>query len=672
MCKRIVFCFSVLVGLTVNVTTVNANISGKVTNQAGQGIADAVCTLVVKGKKATTGADGSYGLITTVVSKFLGLKPRSTTITLNRDVINFSLANPSPVKVEILDINGHLLKKEVLRNAQPGFYRFNIAENSRTANILVIHASIGKREMTFRYLPLNNGKYTVNSSAESSVPAGEKLAKITAVIDTLKVSAENYTAKAVAITTYDTTINITLNIEDPDALTVRLDQERQTIQGFGINACLMTGSIFNIDECFGLDGKDALGMSVLRIGMDTGGGHRGVPSGWEKARTQYNAKIIGSCWSAPGDWKTNGQENDGGHLKPTYYTQWAERIATYAKTNNLYAMGVSNEADFSSACAGTPPCTDHYASMTYTGKEMVAFVKEARKAFNKIAPNVKMMAPEASLWIHVWSNISPTYKDQGLYNSSDPHGCGCFSNDITDEAAAKCAEKCKNGDGYDYGHWLAKDTAAWNAIDILGVHEYESQKAYQWPADVTGGKRTKEIWQTEMSGVMYWPEQGPSITIENGVAVARWIQSALTVGEASAWCYWWYGAPYYTSNDNEGLALIKNNSQKAKRYYTFGNYSRYIRPGQKIVNITGTDKLPAKVLLTASKADDGKVVIVAVNETASAQSVSIQIAGGTAPASFKSYVTNGSANWKEGNATISGGVLTMELEKMSVTTFVGE
>ncbi|MBN2036418.1 MAG: hypothetical protein JW768_06715 [Chitinispirillaceae bacterium] len=673
MCRRLLFCLIMFAAATVNVQTANADISGKVANQAGKGIANATLTLAVKKTTATTGSDGSFTLATTGTA-FTLLQPQSTTITLNRDVINFSLANPSPVKVEIFDVKGNVLKKEVLQNAQPGFYRFNIAENCRTTNLLVVHASIGKREMTFRYLPLNNGKQTVNSSVETSVPAGGTLAKIAAVIDTLKVTATNYTEKKVAITSYDTTVNVTLDTVDDNSLAVRLDQEKQTIQGFGINACLMTGSIFNIDECFGLNGNDALGMSILRIGMDVGGGHRGVPSGWERARTQYNAKIIGSCWSAQGGWKSNGQEDGGGYLKKEYYTQWAELIAKYAKNNNLYAMSIANESDFASCGGGSgkacnPPLTNAYASMTYTGKQMAEFVKEARKAFDKICPDVKLIAPEASLWIHVWSNLSG--KDK--YNSSDPHGCGCFANDITEEAEAKCAEKCKNGEGYDYGHWLAKDEEAWKAIDILGVHEYETQKAHAWPADVTGGVRTKEVWQTEMSGVMYWPEQGPTTDINNGVAVARWIQSALTIGEASAWLYWWYGPPYYDWDDNEGLALVKGKSQKTKRYYTFGNYSRYIRPGQKVVNITGTDKLPAKVLLTASKADDGTVVIVAVNETTSAQSVPIKIAGGTAPASFKPIVTAESYNWKEGSAvSVADGVLTMQLEKMSVTTFVSQ
>ena len=102
---------------------------------------------------------------------------------------------------------------------------------------------------------------------------------------------------------------------------------------------------------------------------------------------------------------------------------------------------------------------------------------------------------------------------------------------------------------------LWNDQTAWNAFDILGVHEYDSQIAYAWPADVNGGRPNKEVWQTEMSGVRHWPEEGPSTTIQNGVAVAGWIHSALTVGEASAWLYWWYEA--YYQNDNEGLALTQ-------------------------------------------------------------------------------------------------------------------
>jgi len=278
-----------------------------------------------------------------------------------------------------------------------------------------------------------------------------------------------------------------------------------------------------------------------------------------------------------------------------------------------------------------------------------------------------MIAPEASLWIHVWSNLSPTNKANGGYDSSDPLGCKCFSNEITAAAAATCDPKCTE-DGYDYGHWLAKDPAAWAAFDILGVHEYESQVAYAWPADVNGGVKDKEVWQTEMSGVMYWPEQGPSTDINNGVAVARWIHSALTVGEASAWLYWWYEA--YYQNDNEGLALIQGSSTIAKRYYAMGNFSRFIRPDVfHAVGMAGP--APDKVMVSAYKGDGGEVVIVAINETNQAVEIPIAITGGTAPTSLTPWVTSAQDNLvSKAAVTVTDGVFTASLPATSVTSFV--
>ncbi len=464
---------------------------------------------------------------------------------------------------------------------------------------------------------------------------------------------------------------------EPDVLTVQLAEVRQIIRGFGLNATIVqSGKTLPWQQLFTLEGEKALGLSILRIGMHENGGHRDVPSDWQQAR-MLGARVIGSCWSAPAGWKDNNSTTGGGHLKADYYDDWAMRIADYAKTNDLYAMSIGNETDFASCSPSqgrpcSPPLTDEYESMVYTGKELAAFVKVAGPIFKERAPNTKLIAPEASLWIHVWSNLSPTNKANGGYDSSDPLGCGCFSNDINDAAAlAKCDTKCTTGEaGYDYGHWLAKDPASWDALDILGVHEYESQIAYAWPADVTGGVRTKEVWQTEMSGVMYWPEQGPSTDINNGIAVAKWIHSALTVGEASAWLYWWYEA--YYQDDNEGLALTKGGSTIAKRYYTMGNFSRYIRPDVfHAVKVAGP--APQKVLVSAYKGDAGEVVVVAINETNAAVEVPIAITGGTAPASMTPYVTSSSQNWAAGTAApVMNGSFQASLPATSVTTFVGK
>src|SRR5690606_17455433 len=177
--------------------------------------------------------------------------------------------------------------------------------------------------------------------------------------------------------TTDTNTSTTGTV-NPDVLTVQLDQVRQIIRGFGINATIMPqGESLPWNQLFTLEGENALGLSILRIGMHENGGHRDVPSDWQQAR-QLGARIIGSCWSAPAAWKTNNKTTNGGHLLPEYYDDWAMRIADYAADNDLYAMSIGNETDFASCSAsgGTcnPPLTDEYESMVYTGKELAEFV----------------------------------------------------------------------------------------------------------------------------------------------------------------------------------------------------------------------------------------------------------------------------------------------------------
>jgi O-glycosyl hydrolase len=333
-------------------------------------------------------------------------------------------------------------------------------------------------------------------------------------------------------------------------------------------------------------------------------------------------------------------------------------------------MSIANESDFASCAATGPPCTDDYDTTVYTAKMMVDFVKVAGPKLRALNPPVKVIAPEASEWIHVWSNISATGSLAANHpHSSDPLNCGCYGNVIGPETA--CAQTCRDGNGYAYGRALFADQTAWNAFDILGVHEYDSQIAFAWPSDINGGRPNKEVWQTEMSGVRHWPEQGPSTDINNGVAVAGWIHSALTVGEASAWLYWWYEA--YYQNDNEGLALIQGSSTIAKRYFALGNYSKFIRPGYVAVDVTGNSN--ANVLISAYKnPTDNKIVVVAINKGTAAATVPIAIAGGTAPASFMTHTTSSSQNLVAGTTavTVSGGSFSAMLPATSITTFVSQ
>jgi glucuronoarabinoxylan endo-1,4-beta-xylanase len=436
-------------------------------------------------------------------------------------------------------------------------------------------------------------------------------------------------------------------------VTVNLGATHQTIEGFGFNTAL-SSTTPDWATFFGT-GAGQLGLSIVRVAMQSNGSLSGVlpPS-------SYNAKVIASPWTAPAADKDNNNTQMGGHLKTGSYDSWSTAIATFAKNNKVYAMGAANEPDFASCGSSIgPPCYSDYDSMVYTANEMVNFIKVLGPKLK--TAGVKLLAPEPSEWLHLWSNASATGSTVASHpNSSDPLKCGCFSNDPT---TTGCASTCAQGNGYDYGHWLAKDATAWGLIDIVGTHEYDTQKAAPWPSDVDGGKRSKTVYETEVSGVHYWPNEGPSSDIANGVVVAEWIHSALVVGEASGWLYWWYQA----SADNEGLVITAGTL--TKRCYTLGNYAKFVRPGYVMVDVTGNSN--TNLLLSAFTATDGTVVVVAVNKGTSAATVPITIAGGTAPASCTPNVTSSSANLAAGTpVTATGGTFSASLAATTVTTFV--
>lgn len=439
-------------------------------------------------------------------------------------------------------------------------------------------------------------------------------------------------------------------------VTVQLTQTGQTIDGFGINDTWNALTEAQAKVLF--DPTDGIGLTILRVGMSPNGNfYNNNEANSIAAAKKYGATtIIGSVWSPPRDCKDNNNTQKGGHLLTTCYESWSDSIADFAKTNSLYAMSAGNEPDFAS-CGSTigPPCTVDYDTTLFTAKEMVAFVKVLGPKLK--AAGVKLIAPEASEWIHIWSNTSATGSTVASHpHSSDPLKCACFGTDTN------CASHCAEGEGYDYGHWLYKDKDAWTAVDILGVHQYDTQVAEPWPADVP---ERKPVWQTEMSGVKHWPEGEPSKDIDNGVAVAKWLHDALTTGEANAWLWWWYRG----SDTNEGLFL--SDGSDTKRHYTYGNFTKFIRPGYVRLNVTGN--VPQGVLLSAYKGSDGTVVIVAINPGTSDATVPITIAGGTAPASLTPHVTSASLDLKPQAAVpVTGGILMASLPSKTVTTFVGK
>lgn len=196
-------------GSTLQAQTIN--VRGRVSNGAGQPVANAVVELVQQGVKDTTGSDGNYSLTKPGVSNRRIPATFSESMRLENGFLEITVGKPSPLKIDVFDVKGNLQKKESLTEAQPGVYRLDIAPPLPSDEMLVVQASIGPLVQTFRYFPSRNDISGRNSVYASARPAGRMLAKAAAAVDTLRISAAGFSTKKIGIASFDTTANVTLD-----------------------------------------------------------------------------------------------------------------------------------------------------------------------------------------------------------------------------------------------------------------------------------------------------------------------------------------------------------------------------------------------------------------------------------------------------------------------------
>lgn len=202
------FGFILALGSTIQAQTVHVH--GKVSDASGQAVANALVELAKQGIKDTTGPDGSYSLAGPGVPIGPAAAARRDGIRLDQGVLEFTLGEASEVKVELFDLKGGLRHEDILTQAQPGVYRLGIASPPHSDGLLIVRASIGRFTRTFRYLPMRKGlaggSFTL---AGAGAPAGS-LAKTAAAIDTLKISSVGFAPQKIALSSLDTTLNVTL------------------------------------------------------------------------------------------------------------------------------------------------------------------------------------------------------------------------------------------------------------------------------------------------------------------------------------------------------------------------------------------------------------------------------------------------------------------------------
>lgn len=152
-----------------------------------------------------------------------------------------------------------------------------------------------------------------------------------------------------------------------------------------------------------------------------------------------------------------------------------------------------------------------------------------------------------------------------------------------------------------------------------------------------------KFWQTEVC-IMSNDEEiggggGRDLTMKTALYVARIIHHDLVYANASAW-QWWMAISKYNYKDgliyiNPDKSNLNGTYTDSKLLWTIGNYSRFIRPGAKRIDITKAGKMNTiehntatnskELMLSAYKNTDEKIVVVAVNYSKTAKEIKLII-----------------------------------------------
>ncbi|MFE2726929.1 RICIN domain-containing protein [Kitasatospora sp. NPDC059327] len=226
--------------------------------------------------------------------------------------------------------------------------------------------------------------------------------------------------------------------------------------------------------------------------------------------------------------------------------------------------------------------------------------------------------------------------------------------------------------------WNSYPAATRSAIGRFNVHTYSTQ-GRPGPRDIAKGAG-KPLWMSEVdlggSGPQSFTDMAPAMDL------SRRITGDLTELEPRAWVMWQAVEDYENmtpahENSNWGVIQVDLTPddpaaepvRKNKKYWALANYTRFVRPGARVIATNSADTL------AALRPGDAGTVVVHTNSTGAAQSLTLDLAGFQKPGAgtaVQRYTTDAGKNvQREADLTVtSAGTVTTTVGAGSVTTFV--
>lgn len=241
------------------------------------------------------------------------------------------------------------------------------------------------------------------------------------------------------------------------------------------------------------------------------------------------------------------------------------------------------------------------------------------------------------------------------------------------------------------------ETSIDTAIDAYNALSADAKKVVgRIDTHTYGGSKRSQLKDLALkSGVNLWMSEvdgGATAGKDNGqMGAALWLAERMTVDlngmNPSAWILWQAidkhicAAGFNGKEDSGmpdinggfwGLAVADHDNDNiilTKKYYAFGQFSRYIRPGATMLNVSGNN-------VAAYDEENDQLVIVCVNTSGSNREVDFDLSqfdslGKTAKVIRTSGDVQSGENWKELSAgSVNGYSLSTTLLANSVTTYI--
>lgn len=465
---------------------------------------------------------------------------------------------------------------------------------------------------------------------------------------------------------------LSLPAQPAGSITLRCNDLRQTIDGFGVGEADWADDIFIfpkreqvLDALFAPDGLNA---NILRgeifphyatgklqadfaTASDTSLHVAQHPEKVERndllRRGQFwltshvqqkypEVRFTFSTWSPPAWMKDGNRATElypasQGKLKSEHYQHYADYLADFCEAYNkagipIYAVSPPNEPGYAAP----------WNSCLWTPQEMGDFIQHnLLPTLQKRNLKVKVLFGENPAWSTVFDRLK-------MISSAD------FVNNVL-QTHADMPEKNIIAAGHGY---VLPDTIPLPA-ELRRTPIVPFEEAL---------KRNIPMWVTEISDITPL-----DVSMEDGLRWATAFHEYLMEAQVSA-IIWWLGAQ--PTKTNESLIVLNQQEGsfiKTKRYDTFGNYTRYIPRGSRGMG-NQPNGLPEEVKVSSFRYGN-QFTIVVVNPTDRQLTSQLLLENGkVVKGSLRNYITTADKQWSEG--TITGS--TLEFLPQSVTTFTGE